>query len=246
MRGILGSITQLSTVKLPNASPLSVGYSTDMQLRDVLGRIESRLAALGLSAHAASVAAKKPDAIRNLRRAVQNGDRRGVTTDTLRALAPVLQTSAAWLLEGASVPATSPLRVVGRIGAGAEILPEFEQLPAGGLYEDGVHEIEIALPLPSQAVAFAVEGDSMWPRYNAGDIVICDEGEHDPALIGGREAAVRTADGKRYLKTIRPGAKPGTFDLESHNAPPIRDVAIAWASPILMIIPAGRWSSPFR
>jgi hypothetical protein len=217
-----------------------------MQLRDVLARIESRLATLGLSAHAASVAAKKPDAIRNLRRAVQNGDRRGVTTDTLRALAPVLQTTAAWLLEGTSGAPSAPLRVVGRIGAGAEILPEFEQVPAGGLYEDGVQEVEIPLPLPSQAVAFKVEGDSMWPRYNDGDIVVCDEGEHDPSLIAGREAAVRTSDGKRYLKTIRAGAKRGMFDLESHNAPPIRDVAIAWASPILMIIPSGRWSSAFR
>ena len=219
-----------------------------MQLKDVLTRIESRLEVLGLSAHAASLAAKKPDAIRNLRRAVQNDERRGVTTETLRALAPVLQTSAAWLLEGGPGPnvTASPLRVVGRIGAGAEILPEFEQIPPDGLYEDGVHEIELALPLPSDSIAFTVEGDSMWPRYNAGDIVICDHGEHDPALITGREAAVRTRDGKRYLKTIRPGAVRGTFDLESHNAPPIRDVAIEWASPILMIIPAGRWSSSFR
>ena len=37
-----------------------------MDLEDVLIRIESRLEALGLSAHAASLAAKKPDAIRNL------------------------------------------------------------------------------------------------------------------------------------------------------------------------------------
>jgi hypothetical protein len=221
-----------------------------MQLQDVLTRIESRLEALGLSAHAASLAAKKPDAIRNLRRAVQNGERRGVTTETLRALAPVLQTTAAWLLEGtgpsAGFQATAPLRIVGRIGAGAEILPEFEQLPTDGLYEDGVHEIELNLPLPADSIAFTVEGDSMWPRYNAGDIVICDHGEHDPSLIAGREAAVRTADGKRYLKTIRPGAVRGTFDLESHNAPPIRDVSIAWASPILMIIPAGRWSNLYR
>ena len=70
-----------------------------MLLNDVLSRVESRLAALNLSAHAASLAAKKPDAIRNLRRAVLNNDRRGITTETLAALAPVLQTTAAWLLE---------------------------------------------------------------------------------------------------------------------------------------------------
>ena len=204
-----------------------------MELKDVLTRVESRLEALGLSAHAASLAAKKPDAIRNLRRAVQNGDRRGVTTETLNALAPVLETSASWLLEGVgATSARTSLRVVGRVGAGAEILPEFEQIPP-----DGLQQVELALPLAEDSVAFTVEGDSMWPRYNAGDVVICDEREHDPSAIAGREAAVRTGDGKRYLKTIRRGAVSGTFDLESHNAPPIRNVTIEWAAPILMILP---------
>lgn len=209
-----------------------------MQLKDVLSRIESRLEALNLSAHGASLAARKPDAIRNLRRAVQNDERRGITTETLAALAPVLQTSASWLLEGgvSDTPANSVLRVVGRIGAGAEILPEFEQIPPDGLYE-----IELPLTLPSNAIAFAVEGDSMWPRFVAGDVVICRDGEHDPSTFAGREAAVRTGDGKRYLKTIRRGADLNTFDLESHNAPPIRNVTIEWAAPILMMLPGSEW-----
>ena len=208
-----------------------------MQLKDVLTRIEARLGALGLSAHAASLAAKKPDAIRNLRRAVQNGDRRGVTTETLTALAPVLETTASWLLEGVDPTATSStLRVVGRIGAGAEILPEFEQIPPEGLYE-----VELMLPLPRDSIAFAVEGDSMWPRYNAGDVVVCDAKEHDPSAVAGQEAAVRTGDGKRYLKTIRRGTANGTFDLESHNAPPIRNAKLEWAAPIMMILPGSRW-----
>ena len=124
---------------------------------------------LGLSANRASDLAKKPDAIRNLKRAVQNGDRRGVTTETLLALAPVLKTTAAWLLEGVGEGGSSTaVRVVGRIGAGAEILPEFEQIPPEGLFE-----IELPFPLPPDSVAFAVEGDSMWPRYDSGDVVIC-------------------------------------------------------------------------
>lgn len=211
-----------------------------MELKDVLLRIESRLDALGLSAHAASLAAKKPDAIRNLRRAVQNDERRGITTETLAALAPVLQTSASWLLEGVGAAPASPIiRVVGRIGAGAEIQPEFEQIPPDGLFE-----IELSLPLPPDSIAFSVEGDSMWPRYNAGDVVICGEGETDVATVTGREAAVRTGDGKRYLKTVRRGSAAGTYDLESHNAPPIRDVIIEWAAPILMILPGSQWFRP--
>ncbi len=209
-----------------------------MSLNDVLSRVESRLTSLNLSAHAASLAAKKPDAIRNLRRAVQNNDRRGVTTETLAALAPVLQTTAAWLLEGVGKDGgtNTPLRIVGRIGAGAEILPEFEQAPA-----DGFDEIEVPLSMPPGSIAFRVEGDSMWPRYNAGDVVICADGEHDASAVVGMEAAVRTGDGRRYLKTVRRGAAHGTFDLESHNAPPIRRVTIEWTAPIVLILPGGRW-----
>jgi len=213
------------------------GYSTAMELHDVLFRIESRLEALGLSANRASALAKKPDAIRNLKRAVQSGERRGVTTETLAALAPVLKTTAAWLLEGVGEQeAKAPIRVVGRIGAGAEILPEFEQIPPEGLFE-----IELDFPLPPESVAFAVEGDSMWPRYDSGDIVICGKPEADANAITGSEAAVRTSDGKRYLKTIRRGPVAGTFDLESHNAPPIRGVGIEWAARILMILPSSQW-----
>lgn len=71
-----------------------------MHLADILSRIESRLKVVGLTARAASLAAGKPDAIRNLKRAVQSGQRQGVSTATLVALAPVLQTTVEWLLTG--------------------------------------------------------------------------------------------------------------------------------------------------
>ncbi|MEJ0095731.1 MAG: S24 family peptidase [Methylocella sp.] len=208
-----------------------------MEREDVLTRIQNRLAALGLSAHAASLAAKKPDAIRNLKRAVKSGDRRGVTTETLIALAPVLKTTAAWLLEGVgeAMPGNR-IRVVGRIGAGAEILPEFEQIPA-----DGIYEIEVPFPIASDAIAFQVEGDSMWPRYDPGDVIICwREGANADEVVGW-EAAVRTADGKRYLKRIQRGSLAGTFDLESHNAAPIRGVKIEWAAQIQGVVRFGQW-----
>jgi phage repressor protein C with HTH and peptisase S24 domain len=208
-----------------------------MDLKDVLNRVEQRLAAIGLSAHAASLAARKPDAIRNLKRAVRNGDRRGITTETLSALAPVLQTTAAWLLDGGVGDPNKNVRVVGRIGAGAEILPEVEQIPPEGLYE-----IEVPFPIPLTSIAFEVEGDSMSPRYDSGDVILCWREGVDGESIIGWEAAVRTADGKRYLKRIRRGSVTGTFDLESHNAPPIRNVLIEWAAEVQAVVRAGRWS----
>jgi transcriptional regulator with XRE-family HTH domain len=73
-----------------------------MRLSDILQRIESRLVALGLSASEASKLAGKPGVIRNIRRGAKDrgGNRQGVTTTTLAALAPVLQTTESWLLTG--------------------------------------------------------------------------------------------------------------------------------------------------
>ena len=217
------------------------GYCTEMELEDVLSRIESRLKAVDLSAHAASLAAKRPDAIRNLKRAVKNHDRRGITTETLIALAPVLKTSAAWLLEGVGesdpTPSHNSVKVVGKIGAGAEIFPEFEQAPPEGLFE-----IDVPYPVPEDAIAFQIEGDSMWPRYDPGDVVICWRQGNDVSQVIGWEAAVRTADGKRYLKRIQRGATGGTVDLESHNAATIRNVRLEWASKIEQVLRTGQYN----
>ncbi len=208
-----------------------------MELEDVLARIESRLKAVGLSAHAASLAAGRPDAIRNLKRAVKNHDRRGVTTETLLALAPVLKTSAAWLLEGISEQTSSTLiPVVGWVGAGGEIQPSLDKVPPEGLYE-----IEVPFPLPVDAVALQVEGANMWPRYDPGDVIVFRRQGNDVQEVVGREAALRIADDHRYLRRVQPGATMGTFDLESHNAAPIRAVRIVWAAEIKGVVRSGQF-----
>lgn len=71
-------------------------------LKEILERIDARLAVVELKEAPAAIAAGLGiDAIRNIRRAVRAGeDRKGISTNTLIALAPVLQTTAAWLLDG--------------------------------------------------------------------------------------------------------------------------------------------------
>jgi transcriptional regulator with XRE-family HTH domain len=85
-----------------------IGENTVM-LKDILKRIDKRLEAVGLAeSNAAKVAGLSKDAIRNIRRAVDDGnDRKGISTNTLVALAPVLQTTAAWLLDETG-PETMP------------------------------------------------------------------------------------------------------------------------------------------
>lgn len=69
-------------------------------LKDILARIEQRLTATEQSATAASKAAGKPDAIRNIQRAVEEGSDGSVKLDTLLALAEQLKTDPRWLLFG--------------------------------------------------------------------------------------------------------------------------------------------------
>lgn len=73
------------------------------ELKSILARIEARLSETGQSATGASKAAGKPDAIRNIQRAVKEGKRSGLSTDTLSALAKQLGTTLEWLLVGENV-----------------------------------------------------------------------------------------------------------------------------------------------
>jgi hypothetical protein len=113
---------------------------------------------------------------------------------------------------------------------------EQEQVPP-----EGLAEVEVPFPVPDDAIAFEVQGESMWPRYDPGDIILCRNRERDPADLIGSEAAVRTTAGHRYLKRLRRGARKGIFDLESFNAELIRGVRIAWASEVHSVVRAGQW-----
>lgn len=162
---------------------------------------------------------------------------RNLSLKNLNLFAAALEVAKSDLLPQTNEEASKNIvAVMGRIGAGAEILPEFEQMPPEGLYE-----IETPFPLPPGAIAFEVTGESMWPRYDPGDIIICWEHGTDLDEILGWEAAVRTDDGKRYLKRVVRGATKGTYDLESHNAAPIRAVRLAWVATIQSVIRSGQW-----
>lgn len=173
----------------------------------------------------------------------ENGDREP-SKAMARRLADAYKVSLDWLLTGRGEPKSGAnglsyrVTVMGKIGAGAAILPEMEQIPGHGLYE-----IETPFTVPKGAIAFEVEGDSMWPRYDPGDVIVCWRQGSNMEEVIGWEAAVRTAEGHRYLKRILQGAEPGTFDLESHNAPPIRGVKIEWVAQVHAVVRADMWKN---
>ena len=166
------------------------------------------------------------------------GKKVSVQGSSLPKLASALDWTVASLLgdDPVGVESTRVIRVRGLVGAGAEIFTEVEQIG-----HDGLDEIELAVAIDPTSLAFRVKGDSMWPRYDDGDVVICGREGTDLSDIVDWEAAVRTGDGRRFLKRLRAGSKKGLFDLESHNAPPLRDVEIEWASQVAHVVRVGHW-----
>lgn len=163
----------------------------------------------------------------------------GFSDRTLYALAGALGCTAGDLLSAApqnpdDEPAISVVPLMGYVGAGAQIEPEFEQTPP-----EGLDQIHLKIPLPGDMIAFQVRGISMLPRYDEGDvIVVWREQKRATDSFLGEEAAVRTGDGRRFLKTIRRGERG--YTLESWNDHPIENQEIAWVGEIYVTIRANQ------
>lgn len=156
--------------------------------------------------------------------------------DTLAKLARALSVDPLWLEKGidptGEIVSTVPL--MGYVGAGGEIDPEFEQVPP-----DGLDQIEVPFALPGDMIALQVKGVSMLPRYDPDDVLIVWR-EQRRALhtFYGEEAAVRTTEGRRFLKVIQKSGD--AIDLISWNDHPIKDVRLEWIGEIYSTIRASQ------
>ncbi|HTV68080.1 MAG TPA: XRE family transcriptional regulator [Rhizobiaceae bacterium] len=127
---------------------------------------------------------------------------------------------------------SAEVNVVGYLGAGAEVEPDYEQVPP-----EGFEQINLPFPLPDEMIAFRVRGISMLPVYKPDTVIVVYREQKKPLeSFYGEEAAVRTADGRRFIKTIERGARG--VNLRSWNDHiPIENVTLEWIGEIFAVLP---------
>jgi phage repressor protein C with HTH and peptisase S24 domain len=208
-------------------------------VRAIWERIRRRLDVLDLSKAEASRRAtggQNVDAVRDIERSA-NGDPKAVSLHMMLKLAPVLETSVAWLLEGkgpedAKQAETGLVPVVGYVGAGR--MGHFYATD-GGPVEDPVPD-----PLHGRYTleAVRVRGDSMLPDIEDGSLIYYEASRQLPTEeVLARKGAVICGleDGKILVKRVVRGSQPGTFHLLSTNEEPLFDQRLAWACLIRFI-----------
>lgn len=154
------------------------------------------------------------------------------------------------LLERTANPGISTLnKVAGALNLpleallGRDSVPLVGKIGAGGLvsYASDDDDYEMVARPPNAVgdiLALEVLGDSMLPKYEAGDVIYINQQHPDPAHRHvGEYCAIRLADGGTYLKMLAKGVAPDRYTLRSLNAADLEDVEVEWATPVLFIMP---------
>jgi phage repressor protein C with HTH and peptisase S24 domain len=126
---------------------------------------------------------------------------------------------------------------------GRDQVPLVGQIGAGGLVsysseDDGYEMVSRPPNAIGDILALEVLGDSMLPKYEAGDVIYINQQHTDPAEKHvGEYCAIRLPEGGTYLKMLAPGRDARRFTLRSLNAGDIENVEVEWATPVLFIMP---------
>lgn len=154
---------------------------------------------------------------------------RGIKDDDIVRYAKAFRVSPGWLAFGTGEAGSRAVGVIGYVGAGTEVY--FVDDHALGAALD---EVEVPADVAESAVAVKVRGDSMFPVYHDGDVIVYDRVYEGKAIrdVVGLECVVRVADGRTFIKRIERGSTPGAWTLFSHNAATMPDMVLEWAAPV--------------
>jgi repressor LexA len=146
----------------------------------------------------------------------------GVTT--LNKVAMGLKVPLNTLLGRGQVP------LAGKIGAGGEVSYQSD--------DDGFEMVDRPPSAIGNIIALEVLGDSMLPKYEAGDIIYISQDDiGPPEKHVGEYCAVRLREGGTYLKLVAQGRDDRHFTLRSLNAGDMENVEVEWATRVLFIMP---------
>jgi phage repressor protein C with HTH and peptisase S24 domain len=129
-----------------------------------------------------------------------------------------------WLLTGRGdmkSASDSSIPIMGVVTAGQTVIPADGEASVLG---------EMSWPGGDEVHGFRVQGESMYPRFLDGELLLVEAQPKDPRQLLNGYALVQLTDGRRMVKMLRAGSRPGLYTLESHNAPPEHDVDLlaAW------------------
>ena len=153
----------------------------------------------------------------------ENGSR-GFKDSTAVSYARAFKVSPEWLAFGRGKPNTRTVRIAGKVGAGAVVLP------IGDDPGDWTQTIESPPDFLHDGVALVIDGDSQSPVYQEGDVVII-EGAVGKEDADGLECVVELADGRQMLKRVHL-QRDGLVTLESYNAPLLLDQVVSVFHPV--------------
>jgi transcriptional regulator with XRE-family HTH domain len=156
--------------------------------------------------------------------------KRGFTTKSLKKIAEALGVKPAELLDTSN--AWQDISVLGIIGQKGVVR---------AASENGSHHKARKINVPAalgETVALVVEGQSLYPRYDDGAILVCSKAPTDPAAAVGRECFVVLSNGASMIRRVEKGASDDAYMLTAHNLPPMMDQEILACRPIILSLPS--------
>ena len=127
-------------------------------------------------------------------------------------------------------PDVPTIPIVGYVGGGAAVYPVDDHAKGAG-----PDAVQAPPGLSHNAVGVVVRGDSMWPVFRDGDVLIYDQRSFDPSKYVGKECVVGLSDGRTLVKTLRRDSGEG-WRLTSHNAEEIAGAGVEWAALVRYVV----------